>query len=38
MEGKSSMDAEIKSAGKHVFTVCVNGMKDIDLTVYNRKN
>lgn len=38
MEGKSNKEAEIKSAGKHAFAVCVNSMKDIDLTIYNRKN
>ena len=36
MEGKSNKEAEIKSAGEHAFAV--NSMKDIDLTIYNRKN
>lgn len=36
-EGKSN-EAEVESAGKHVFAVCVNSMKDTDLTIYNRKN
>lgn len=29
MEGKSNKEAEIKSAGKHAFAVCVNSMKKI---------